>query len=235
MRSLPPTATPVCLVIRWPHQAADGATATSLARRLADDHLPATWGVETVEQANAIDTAVQLFESALLLTDNLSAPLSDQIVDGIHRFEAAGRAIATICPSGEMPRGQFERQLSQQGVRGIVSASAARGSAAIRAIPFGLCQLTPIGTLPSQRRCFRRVGGVPQDFWAPASDPSIASIDLSKIGPASGSAWRELAKVIDLAATASDQGAIRLLTVADLVEEWARQTARPQRSILRAA
>ncbi len=43
-------------------------------------------------------------------------------------------------------------------------------------------------------------------------------------------------KAIDQAATASDQGQIRIATVADLTAELTRQSApKPQRSILRAA
>jgi hypothetical protein len=180
--------------------------------------------------------AHQLLETALLLPKTNAATVSDAIADGIHRFAAAGHDVTTLCVDAELPRGQIERQLAQQGVRAIVTESAASDSGAVRPLPFGVWQLAPQGTLPSQRRWFRRVGGVPQDFFSAAAGPTIASIDLAAIGSPDSRGWRELEKAIDQASTASDQGQIRIATVADLTAELTRQSApKPQRSILRAA
>lgn len=236
MPSSPRSATPVCLVIRWPRELAPQSGPAQLLRRLVEDHLPATWGVESVDQAAVFESAIQLAERALLLPKTPAEAANDIIADGIHRFDAAGHELATLCVSGELPRGQIERQLAQQGIRGIVTESAASDSEWSRPLPFGIWQLAPQGTLPSQRKWFRRVGGVPQDFFATAANPAVVNINLAAAGGPGTAAWRELEKVIDQAATASDQGVIQLTTVADLTAELARQNApKPQRSILRAA
>jgi hypothetical protein len=236
MTSPPRTATPACLVIRWAGDLSSASGPAQLLRRMIEDQLPATWGVETVDHARALDDAARLVECGLLIREASESFTCDQIIDGIHRFDAAGREVTTICTVGELPRGQFERQVAQQGVRSIVAAGPATGPAGIRSLPFGLCQLTPQGTLPSRRRWFRRVGGVPQDFFASAAGPILASIDLAAVGSPGGSGWRELEKTLDQAATAADQGAIQLCTVADLAAFWAQQIGkRPHRSILRAA
>ena len=236
MSSSPRSATPVCLVIRWPRGVAASSGPAQLLRRLVEDHLPATWGVETIDQAATLDTAIHLVEAALLIPKLNAATAGDAIADGLHRFSAAGHEVATLCIDAELPRGQVERQLSQQGVQTIVTESAASDSGAVRPLPFGVWQLAPQGTLPSHRRWFRRVGGVPQDFFAAAAGPTIASIDLAAIGSTDSRGWREMEKAIDQAATASDQGQIRIATVADLTAELTRQSVhKPQRSILRAA
>lgn len=236
MSSSPRSATPVCLVIRWPRDLAASSGPAQLLRRLVEDHLPATWCVESIEQANTLGTAIHLVEGALLVPKINAATASDAIADGLHRLSAGGHEVATLCVNGDLPRGQIERQLAQQGVRAIVTESTASDSGAVRPLPFGIWQLAPQGTLPSQRRWFRRVGGVPQDFFSNAAGPTIANIDLGAIGSPDSREWREMEKAIDQAATASDQGQIRIATVADLTAELARQSApKPQRSILRAA
>ena len=236
MSSSPRSATPVCLVIRWPRDLAASSGPAQLLRRLIEDHLPATWCVESIEQANTLGTVIHLVEGALLVPKINAATASDAIADGLHRLSAGGHEVATLCVNGDLPRGQIERQLAQQGVRAIVTESTASDSGAVRPLPFGIWQLAPQGTLPSQRRWFRRVGGVPQDFFNSATGPTIASLDLAAIGSPDSRAWREMEKAIDQAATASDQGQIRIATVADLTAELARQSApKPQRSILRAA
>lgn len=236
MSSSPRSATPVCLVIRWPRSVAASSGPAQLLRRLVEDHLPATWGVETIEQAETFDAAIHLVETALLIPEIKAATASDAIADGIHRFAAAGHDVATLCVDDELPRGQVERQLAQQGVRAILTESAASDAGAISPLPFGIWQLAPQGRLPSHWRWFRRVGGVPQDFFSAAAGPTIASIDLAAIGSPESRGWREMEKAIDQAATASDQGQIRIATVADLTAELTRQSApKPQRSILRAA
>jgi hypothetical protein len=236
MSSSPRSATPVCLVIRWPRSVAASSGPAHLLRRLVEDHLPSTWGVETIEQAKTLDAAIHLVEAALLIPKIKAVTASDAIADGIHPFNTAGHQVATIYVDAELPRGQVERQLAQQGVQAIVTESAASDSRAIRPLPFGIWQLAPQGTLPSHWRWFRRVGGVPQDFFSAAAGPTIASIDLAAIGSPDSRGWRELEKAIDQAATASDQGQIRIATVADLTAELTRQSApKPQRSILRAA
>jgi hypothetical protein len=223
-------------VIRWPRSVATSSGPAQLLRRLVEDRLPATWGVETIEQAETLETAIHLVEAALLIPKLNAATAGDAIADGLHRFSAAGHEVATLCIDAELPRGHVERQLSQQGVQTIVTESAASDSGAVRPLPFGVWQLAPQGTLPSHRRWFRRVGGVPQDFFAAAAGPTIASIDLAAIGSTDSRGWREMEKAIDQAATASDQGQIRIATVADLTAELTRQSApKPQRSILRAA
>jgi len=236
MSSSARSATPVCLVIRWTRNLAASSGPAQLLRRLVEDHLPATWGVETIEQAESLDAAIHLVEAALLIPKIKAVTASDAIADGIHRFHTAGHEVATIYVDAELPRGQVERQLAQQGVQTIVTESAASDSGAVRPLPFGVWQLAPQGTLPSHRRWFRRVGGVSQDFFSAAAGPTIASIDLAAIGSPASRGWREMEKAIDQAATASDQGQIRIATVADLTAELARQSAaKPQRSILRAA
>jgi hypothetical protein len=236
MSSSPRSATPVCLVIRWPRSVAASSGPAQLLRRLVEDHLPATWCVETVEQAATLDTAIHLVEAALLIPKIKAVTASDAIADGIHRFNTAGHQVATIYVDAELPRGQVERQLAQQGVQAIVTESAASDSGALCPLPFGIWQLAPQGTLPSHWRWFRRVGGVPQDFFSAAAGPTIATIDLAAIGSPASRGWREMEKAIDQAATASDQGQIRIATVADLTAELTRQSApKPQRSILRAA
>ena len=112
MPSSPRSATPVCLVIRWPRELAPQSGPAQLLRRLVEDHLPATWGVESVEQAGAFESAVQLVECALLLPKTSAAAVGDVIADGVHRFDAAGRDLATLCIAG---------QLAQHGIRGIVA------------------------------------------------------------------------------------------------------------------
>ncbi len=67
MSSSPLSATPVCLVIRWPRSVAASSGPAQLLRRLVEDHLPATWGVETIEQAETLDAAIHLVEAALLI------------------------------------------------------------------------------------------------------------------------------------------------------------------------
>ena len=236
MPSSPRSATPVCLVIRWPRGLAPQSGPAQLLRRLVEDHLPATWGVEAREQLATFDGVSPSFvETALFLPKTTATTVSDAIADGLHRFEAAGRAVATLCVDAELPRGQVERQLAQQGVGAIVTGAASE-AAAIRPLPFGVWQMEPAGTLPSQRRWFRRVGGVPQDFFSTVASPMVASVDLAAVGATESRGWRELEKAIDQAATAVDRGQIRMATVADLTAELARQGAsRPQRSILRAA
>ena len=236
MSNSPRSTTPVCLVIRWPRSVAATSGPAQLLRRLVEDCLPATWCVETVEQAVTLDTAIHLVEGALLVPKVNAASASDAVADGLHRFTAAGHDVATLCVDAELPRGQVERQLAQQGVRAIVTESAASDSGAVRPLPFGVWQLTPQGTLPSRWSWFRRVGGVPQGFFSAAAGPTIASIDLAAIGSPDSRGWREMEKAIDQAATASDQGQIQIATVADLTAELIRQSApKPQRSILRAA
>jgi hypothetical protein len=236
MPSSPRSATPVCLVIRWPRNVAAPSGPAQLLRRLVEDHFSTTWAVETVEQAQVLDAAGQLIECGLLLPKPIAETASDAIADGIHRFDSVHREVATLYVGADLPRGQIERQLAQQGVRGIVTDSAVSGSEAVRPLPFGIWQLAPQGTLPSLRRWFRRVGGVPQDFFAAATSPAIATVDLAAIGVPGGNGWRELEKALDQAATAIDQGVINLTTVADFTAELTRQSApKPQRSILRAA
>lgn len=236
MPSSPRSATPVCLVIRWPRELAANYGPAQLLRRLVEDHLPVTWGVENVEQAGALESAIHLVECALLIPKTSADTVNDVIADAIHRFDAVGREVATLCTGADLPRGQIERQLAQQGIRGIVAESAASAADWARPLPFGVWQLTPQGTLPSQRKWFRRVGGVPQDFFATAANPAVMSVNLAAVGSPGGTGWRELEKTIDQAATASDQGVIQLTTVAELTAELTRQSApKPQRSILRAA
>lgn len=230
------SATPVCLVVRWPRVLTPEAGPAQLLRRLVEDHLPATWGVEAIEQAKVLDAAIHLIESAILIPKLSVATASDVIADGLHRFTAAGHEVATLCIDAELPRGQVERQLAQQGVQTIIAESAASDSRAVCPLPFGIWQLVPQGKLPSHWRWFRRLGGLSQDFFSAAAGPTIASIDLAAIGSIDGRGWREMEKAIDQAATASDQGVIQLTTVTELAAELSRQNApKPQRSILRAA
>ena len=83
------SAPPVCLVIRWPRSVAASSGPAQLLRRLVEDHLPATWGVEIREQSEMLDAVPhQLIETALLLPKTSAATVSDAIADGIHRFSA---------------------------------------------------------------------------------------------------------------------------------------------------
>lgn len=230
------SATPVCLVICWPRSVASSAGPAQLLRRLVEDHLPATWGIETAEQAEALAAPQRFVEAALLARKTKASPPGEVIADGLQRLAAAGLDVATLCLDAELPRGQIERQLAQQGVRGMVTESAASDSASVRQLPFGIWQLTPQGHLPSRRRWFRQVGGISTDFFSAAAGPTIATINLAAVGLTSSNSWRELEKAIDQAATASDRGQIRIATVADLTAELTLQSAaKPQRSILRAA
>lgn len=230
--------TPVCLVIRWSKSVTAASGPALLLRRLVEDHLPATWGVETREQTELFAAVSSTFVETAIWLPKVKAPtVGDAIADGLHRLSTADREVTTLCIDGELPRGQIERQLAQQGVRAIVtSAPAPQESPNIRPLPFGIAQLSPTGTLPSQRRWFRRVGGVPQDFFAVIAGPTIVSIDAGRVGEPESPTWKELEKAIDQAATACDRGRIRLTTIADLSLELAEKSSpKPQRSILRAA
>src|SRR5690349_19518955 len=77
MSSSPRSATPICLVIRWPRDLAASSGPAQLLRRLVEDHLPATWCVESIEQANSLDTAIHLVEGALLVPNINAATASD--------------------------------------------------------------------------------------------------------------------------------------------------------------
>lgn len=229
------TAPPVCLVIRWPQGLQPANGPAPLLRRLAEARFPATWAVENAEHANALNAVgVRVTETALLLSRVTVATAVDAIADGLHRFSSSGHEVATVYADAELPRGQVERQLAQFGVRTIVSGSAS--DAAPRPLPFGLWQVTPHATLPSQRRWLRRMGGVPQGFFSAAAGPAIATVDLGMIGAPESRGWKEFERALGEATAAHDQGAIRAVTIAELTAELTRQSAvRPQRSILRAA
>jgi hypothetical protein len=224
------------LVVLWPKKVAAGSIVEQLLERLSERRLSSTWAIEEPAQAAVLYSPGETPTVDLALGINSAADPADEVERGLGRFSAAGKSVVAIQAGAPLPRGSVERRLCQSGVRAVVG-PATRGKASIvRPLPFGLWELVAHIKAPAPSR-LNLFGRRPRDlFPAAGQSPSIASIDLARVGSTASRAWLEVERLVDEAAEACAHGGARNMSIAAIVAELSDSAAtRPQRSILRMA
>jgi hypothetical protein len=107
----------------------------------------------------------------------------------------------------------------------------------LRPLPFGVWEIQPHLNLPAKRRWFGLFSQKGRELNSPENaGPTVASIDLERVGRQGSRSWYAIERLIHQSAEASARGAARIITIDQLAEELSDTAAtRPQRSILRAA
>lgn len=240
-RSVPPAA----LVIKWP-LSVHAETARDMVRRLSASRIPATWAVNRGPQLEALESwgAVRDgADAALAISANGGAAPSDDpdgsgcgdVARQLQALRGFPLRVDAVLGSAGLTSGQWPRTWRALGVRGFVIDEGDDAGAA-RALPFGIWQFTPRATVPRQPRWTNWLRRRRPVFNSRTRMPLLVAVDLARSGTAGSRAWRETEAVLEQAVAARREGAVRLATLGELIDEFAQASApRPQRSILRAA
>lgn len=233
-----PIVPPVSLVIRWPDGIQAEGIPKLLARRLMEFHVAATWAIEEPRQVSALTACIgkpHAPEAALLIDGASDAGLGETLARGLARFDTAGVPVGALAIQGELKRGVLERTLCQAGIRAIVGGAAKAKATGVRSLPFGITEFRPHIEGPASQR-FLPFGGISRRLNPETlASPAVISIELSRAA-ATARSLRTVETLIEQAAEAVDDGAVRAVTISQLTTELSRQAAsRPQRSILRVA
>ena len=224
----------ISIVVRWAPTTAS-SLAKQLAQNLAEAGIRSTWAVVEPAQAQSL-----LTESA---RRNVEVALSVEgfpadfglIRQRIGDFAAHGHDIRGMEVSGTLPRGSFERQLCQAGVRAVICRPRKGKSSIARPLPFGVWEFTPHIALPVRRR-WLSFTSAHRSLQGEHSQSAFAMIDLMRVATNEARALREIDQYLDCVAGLCAAGRMRMATIGDLAAEYSQQaTGRPQRSILRAA
>jgi hypothetical protein len=216
---------------------ARGPVVEQLLHRLSERRLSSTWAIEEPAQAATVLCAPRKAPAIdLALSINSAADPAEEVELGLGRFSLAGVPVAAIQTGAALPRGSVERRLCQSGVRAVVGPSIRGNASIIRPLPFGLWGLAAHLNAPEPSR-FHLLRRTRRNYF-PSVDqlPSIASIDLARVGSPASRAWRAVERLVHQVSDASAAGNSRILTIAEIVAELSDSAAaRPQRSILRMA
>ena len=226
----------VSLVVLWPKKVAAGAVVEQLLERLSERRLSSTWAIEEPAQAAVLYSSGTTQTIDLALSINSAADPVEEVERGLGRFSVAGKSVVAIQAGAALPRGSVERRLCQSGVRAVVGPSIRASASIIRPLPFGLWELAGHIKAPAPSR-LNLFGRRPRDLFPSADQsPSIASIDLGRVGSTASRAWQAVERLVDEAAEACAHGNSRNMSIAEIVAELSDSAAaRPQRSILRLA
>jgi hypothetical protein len=235
--NMPQAAAPsVSVFVRWPAEAA-ASVAEQFAKGMAQAGIRSTWGLAVPAQAQTlavwIDSAaaVEVAASIEKLTKDF-----DAIGRILKAFDASGQKVNAIEVSGALPRGLFERQLCQAGVRAVVLGRANRNSSMARPLPFGVWEFAPTTALPARRRWLGLLSSRASQLQASLEAPGLAVIDLGQVASSQSRVAHAIDQYLRSVAELKAAGQIRVATVGELAAEYTRPTAaRPQRSILRSA
>jgi hypothetical protein len=229
-----PAVSEVAVVVRWPAHAAN-SVAVQVHRFLAEKRLTATWAVERAKQIDELPGRERPDVAVLIGRDAAAPAIGDDAASRLEELAAAGLATAVVQLPKPAERGQFERRLKQLGVALVVSDAGAAGT--VHPLPFGLWQLTPAAVAPAARRWFGLLPGkVRSALPRPTTAPAVASIDVGRLAKGGSPHWRPVERLLDEVAAAISTGAARETSLAEIAARLTRAaTARPQRSILRAA
>ena len=232
--NMPPVAAPtISILVRWV-KSDSASLAEQFARTLSKAGIRATWAVAGPAQAQALRAKVGVkpgCEIAVFIDDSPvdAAAMSRRL----QSFDAADQDVAAIEVASHLPRGSFERQLCQSGVRAIISRDRGGKAAMARPLPFGVWAFTPQIVLPARRGWLSFFSGRKRLLTPQENTPSLAVIDLSRV--VAKHVHRMDEYVAEVAALAAN-GKARIASIGELTAEYSQQTAaRPQRSILRAA
>jgi hypothetical protein len=150
-------------------------------------------------------------------------------------FAASGHDISGIEVTGNLPRGSFERQLCQAGVRAVICRPRKGKSSIARPLPFGIWEFTPHVALPVRRR-WLSFASTHRSLQGEHSQSALATIDLKRVATSETRAFQEIEQYIDCVAGLCAAGRMRNATIGELAAEYSQQAmGRPQRSILRVA
>lgn len=229
--------TPVSLVVRWP-SSVSAATADQVARRLTNAGLTSTWAIQEPDQAEMLRaTGIKTEKISTALIIPASNDPAAAVDSGLNKFQREGHALQGIQVDASLSRGIVERRLRQAGVRAVVTGPTSASHSAIRPLPFGIWELGPHIVVPPRRRMLGLLPSSFRDILSPDdSSPTIASIDMARIGASNARSWRSVEQLIHQAAEDAATGAARVVSIAEVATELSQLAApRPQRSILRAA
>ncbi len=237
--NVPPRA---ALVIKWP-QAASPAAARETARRLAAGRTPATWSLDQASQVQSLASwgaLRDMSEAALIVpTATGATTASDNAAAGevsrrLELLRFAGVNVDLVHGGAELSQNHWPRTLRALGIHGVVVDAAPAASA--RALPFGVWLFTPDAIVPRVRRWTDWLSRRQPLFAGKKATPVMATIDLARVGAPGSRSWREMELAVEQAAEARSAGTITLAPMGELTAQFVQSgTARPQRSILRAA
>jgi hypothetical protein len=151
-------------------------------------------------------------------------------------FATANQEVLAIEVPSHLPRGSFERQLCQSGVRAVVARNGVGKGAMARPLPFGIWAFTPQIVLPERRHWLSFLTGKKRSLRIGGDAPALAVIDLDRVLVSQVRAVRVIEQYVACASELAADGRVLIATIGDLTRGYSQQTsARPQRSILRTA
>jgi hypothetical protein len=234
---MPPVAAPsISILVRWTPGVAS-SLAEPLARTLGKAGIRSTWAVAEPAQAQSLGARIGLRTACEIALFVAEPPVdAAAISQRLKAFAAADQEVSAIEVPTHPPRGSFERQLCQSGVRAVVARCGVSKGAMARPLPFGIWAFTPQVILPARRGWLSLLTGGSRTPRPHGDAPSLAVIDLARVAASQVRAVRAIEQYVASTSELAAHGRVVIATIGDLTREFSQQTAaRPQRSILRTA